>query len=79
MLRKVLKPKLIVIFVVICTVSIIIVGYFFNLIQPLVIWKEIYSIGKKKQYKYFPKTLNFVDDIVYVRRFAYKPVSTTDS
>lgn len=37
MLRKAVKPKLLGIFVVICTVGIILVGYFFNLIQPLII------------------------------------------
>ena len=34
MLRKAIKPQLLGIFIVICTVGIIIVGYFFNLIQP---------------------------------------------
>ncbi len=33
MLRKAIKPKLLSIFIVICTVGIILVGYFFNLIQ----------------------------------------------
>ncbi len=37
MLRKAVKPKLLGIFITICTVGIIIVGYFFNLIQPLII------------------------------------------
>ena len=37
MLRKAIKPKLLGIFIVICTVGIIIVGYFFNLIQPLIL------------------------------------------
>lgn len=37
MLRKAVKPKLFGIFVAICTVGIILVGYFFNLIQPLII------------------------------------------
>ena len=37
MLRKAVKPKLLGIFVSICTVGIILVGYFFNLIQPLII------------------------------------------
>lgn len=37
MLRKAVKPKLLGIFVAICTVGIIFVGYFFNLIQPLII------------------------------------------
>ena len=37
MLRKAVKPKLLGIFVIICTVGIILVGYFFNLIQPLII------------------------------------------
>lgn len=37
MLRKAVKPKLPGIFIVICTVGIIFVGYFFNLIQPLII------------------------------------------
>ena len=37
MLRKAVKSKLLGIFVAICTVGIIIVGYFFNLIQPLIL------------------------------------------
>ena len=37
MLRKAIKPKLLGIFVAICTVGIILVGYFFNIIQPLMI------------------------------------------
>lgn len=37
MLRKAVKPKLLCIFIAICTVGIIIVGYLFNLIQPLII------------------------------------------
>ena len=37
MLRKVIKPKLLGIFIVICIVGIILVGYFFNLIQSLII------------------------------------------
>ena len=37
MLRKAVKPKLLGIFVVICTVGIIIVGYFFNAIQYLLV------------------------------------------
>lgn len=37
MLRKAIKPKLLGIFVAICTVGIILVGYFFNAIQFLLI------------------------------------------
>lgn len=37
MLRKAIKPKLLGIFIVICTVGIIIVGYFFNVIQPIIL------------------------------------------
>ncbi|MGN0598071.1 MAG: permease, partial [Ruminiclostridium sp.] len=37
MLRKAVKPKLLGIFIAICTIGIIIVGYFFNLIQPLIV------------------------------------------
>ncbi|MGN1047351.1 MAG: permease [Eubacteriales bacterium] len=37
MLRKALKPKLLALFIVICTVGIIAVGYFFNIIQPFII------------------------------------------
>lgn len=37
MLRKAVKPKLLAIFVAICTVGIIIVGYFFNAIQFLLV------------------------------------------
>ena len=36
MLRKAIKPKLLGIFVAICTVGIIIVGYFFNIIQMFI-------------------------------------------
>ncbi|MCI8624683.1 MAG: permease [Lachnospiraceae bacterium] len=37
MLRKAVKPKLLGIFIAICTVGIIVVGYFFNMIQYLII------------------------------------------
>ncbi len=37
MLRKAVKPKLLGIFVAICTVGIILVGYFFNMIQRFII------------------------------------------
>ena len=37
MLRKAIKPKLLGIFVAICTVGIVIVGYFFNAIQGFII------------------------------------------
>ena len=37
MLRKAVKPKLLGIFVAICTVGIIVVGYFFNAIQALLV------------------------------------------
>lgn len=37
MLRKAVKPKLLGIFIAICVVGIILVGYFFNIIQPLII------------------------------------------
>lgn len=37
MLRKAVKPKLLGIFIVICAVGIIIVGYFFNAIQYLLV------------------------------------------
>ncbi len=37
MLRKAIKPKLLGIFIAICIVGIILVGYFFNLIQPIIL------------------------------------------
>ena len=37
MLRKAIKPKLLAIFIVICTLGIIAVGYFFNMIEFLII------------------------------------------
>ena len=37
LLRKAVKPKLLGIFVAICSVGIILVGYFFNFIQPLIL------------------------------------------
>ncbi len=37
MLRKAVKPRLLCIFVAVCTVGIISVGYLFNLIQPLIL------------------------------------------
>ena len=37
MLKKAIKPKLLGIFIAICTVGIILVGYFFNLIQDYII------------------------------------------
>lgn len=36
MLRKAVKPKLLALFIVICSVGIIIVGYVFNALQPLI-------------------------------------------
>jgi len=37
MLRKAVKPKLLALFIAICTVGIILVGYLFNLIQPMIV------------------------------------------
>jgi len=37
MLRKAVKPKLLALFIAICTIGIIIVGYFFNVIQGFII------------------------------------------
>lgn len=37
MLRKAVKPKLLGIFVAVCTIGIILVGYFFNIIQSMII------------------------------------------
>ena len=37
MLRKAVKPKLLAVFITICTIGIILVGYFFNAIQFLII------------------------------------------
>ncbi|MEA4964620.1 MAG: permease [Oscillospiraceae bacterium] len=37
MLRKAVKPKLLALFVTICTVGIIMVGYFFNVLQPFLV------------------------------------------
>ena len=37
MLRKAVRPKLLGIFIAICTIGIIVVGYFFNLIKPMII------------------------------------------
>jgi len=37
MLKKAVKPKLLLIFISICTVGIILVGYFFNIVQPILI------------------------------------------
>ncbi|MEN6595402.1 MAG: permease [Clostridiaceae bacterium] len=36
MLRKAVKPKLLALFIAICTVGIVLVGYLFNLLQPLI-------------------------------------------
>ena len=37
MLRKAVKPKLLTLFIGVCTAGIIIVGYFFNMVQPFII------------------------------------------
>ena len=37
MLRKAVKPRLLGIFIAICTIGIIIVGYLFNILQPFLI------------------------------------------
>ncbi len=36
MLRKAVKPKLLALFIAICTVGIILIGYLFNALQPLI-------------------------------------------
>ena len=37
MLRKAVKPKLLALFIAVCTIGIIIVGYLFNALQALII------------------------------------------
>ncbi|NLY18519.1 MAG: permease, partial [Clostridiaceae bacterium] len=37
MLRKAVKPKLLALFIAVCTAGIIIVGYLFNALQALII------------------------------------------
>jgi hypothetical protein len=37
MLRKAVKPELLALFIAICTMGIIIVGYFFNAIQGVIV------------------------------------------
>ena len=37
MLKKAVKPKLLALFIGICAVGIVIVGYFFNFLQPFII------------------------------------------
>ncbi len=37
MLRKAVKPKLLMLFIAICTIGIVIVGYLFNVLQPFII------------------------------------------
>ncbi|HRX09064.1 MAG TPA: permease, partial [Candidatus Limiplasma sp.] len=37
LLRKAVKPKLLGLFIVICTVGIVLVGYFFNAIQAWIL------------------------------------------
>ena len=37
MLRKAVKPKLLALFIVICTIGIIIMGYVFNALQALIL------------------------------------------
>ncbi|MPM25234.1 hypothetical protein SDC9_71724 [bioreactor metagenome] len=37
MLRKAVKPKLLAVFIAICTVGIIMVGYLFNVFQALIV------------------------------------------
>jgi len=37
MLRKAIKPKLLALFIAVCTVGIIVVGYIFNTLQALII------------------------------------------
>jgi len=36
MLRKAIKPKLLALFIAICVIGIILVGYLFNAIQPFI-------------------------------------------
>ncbi len=37
MLKKAVKPKLLGLFIGICTIGIVLIGYFFNAIQPILI------------------------------------------
>jgi hypothetical protein len=37
MLRKAVKPKLLALFIGICTIGIILVGYLFNFLQPFIV------------------------------------------
>ena len=37
MLRRAIKPRLLGVFIAVCTGGIILVGYFFNAIQPLLL------------------------------------------
>jgi Predicted permease. len=37
MLRKAVKGKLLAVFIVICTIGIILTGYFFNMLEPFLI------------------------------------------
>jgi len=37
MLRKAIKPKLLALFIAICTIGIIIIGYLFNAFQALIV------------------------------------------
>ena len=39
MLKKAVKPKLLFLFIGICTFGIIVVGYLFNIISPVLIWR----------------------------------------
>ncbi len=38
MLRKAVKPKLLAVFIAVCTAGIILMGYFFNAIQAFIVW-----------------------------------------
>ena len=42
MLKKAVKPKLLILFITICTLGIIIVGYLFNIFSFLLYWKKAY-------------------------------------
>ena len=54
MLRKAVKPKLLGVFIAICALGIIVVGYLFNLFQGFILYLEgikmsIFGFGKKKE------------------------------
>lgn len=71
MLRKAVKPKLLGIFISICILGIILVGYLFNIIQPLIIISGCASCHRQYEYaKEAVKNMEIPVEVEYITDLA---------